>query len=74
MKTAAVLLALAAGAACGGEPACPPVAMADTTGWQVFDAGPFVFKLPPGYRDEHPIGTDSYAGLWRQGARTLTFS
>ncbi|HST63405.1 MAG TPA: hypothetical protein VLK84_32135 [Longimicrobium sp.] len=76
MKTGAILLALAAGAACGGgsETACGLGAMADTTGWQVIDAGPFVFKLPPGYRDEFALGTDSYAGTWTQGERSITFS
>ncbi|HEX2079703.1 MAG TPA: hypothetical protein VHG08_18455 [Longimicrobium sp.] len=70
----AAVLAAAACAACGQERACELGAMADTTGWQVFDAGPFVFKLPPGYRDDYPIGTDSYAGLWTQGERSITFS
>lgn len=48
--------------------------MADTAGWQVFDAGPFVFKLPPEFRDEHPIGTDSYVGLWKHGQRTILYT
>ncbi|HYW11578.1 MAG TPA: hypothetical protein VE871_06455 [Longimicrobium sp.] len=74
MKTGSILLALPAVVACGGEPACRLEAMADTTGWKVVDAGPFVFKLPPGYRDEHPIGTDAYAGSWTQGARTIRFA
>lgn len=71
---AAIGLLLSCAACGGGEPACALGTMADTAGWQVFDAGPFVFKLPPGYRDEVPIGTDSYAGLWRHGARAITFS
>ena len=73
-KRLAVLLALPVCAACGGGDPCGMRAMADTTGWRVVDAGPFVFKLPPGYRDEFALGTDSYAGLWTQGERSITFS
>jgi hypothetical protein len=73
-KRIAIFVALLSCAACGGGGACGLGAMADTTGWRVVDAGPFVFKLPPGYRDQVPIGTDSYAGLWTQGERSITFS
>lgn len=73
LRRAAAAVLLAACAACGGGDACGLGAMADTAGWQVFDAGPFVFKLPPGYRDEFPLGTDSYVGRWKQGAREITF-
>jgi hypothetical protein len=69
-----LLIVPLAGAACGEGDPCGLGAMADTTGWRVMDAGPFVFKLPPGYRDEHALGTDSYAGLWTQGERSITFS
>lgn len=75
MQRMLVLFASLGCAACGesGGP-CGLGAMADTAGWEVFDAGPFVFKLPPGYRDEHPIGMDSYVGQWSQGERTLFFT
>lgn len=73
-RSAPVALALVAGAACGGGERCELGAMADTTGWQVVDAGPFVFKLPPGYRDQYPLGTDSYVGWWTHGERSIRFS
>lgn len=60
-------------AACGGGDRCGMGAMADTTGWQVVDAGPFVFKVPPGYRDQRMRGIDSYVGAWAQGERGISF-
>ena len=47
--------------------------MADTAGWQIVDAGPFVFKLPPEYRREAGFGVDSYVGRWSQGERVMGF-
>jgi hypothetical protein len=70
---AAVLVALPVCAACERDP-CGLGTMADTAGWRVVDAGPFVFKLPPGYRDEYPLGADSYVGTWTQGERSVTFA
>jgi hypothetical protein len=60
-------------AACGRGGGCGMGAMADTAGWQVVDAGPFVFKVPPGYREEVAQGVDSYIGRWHQGARFAGF-
>lgn len=74
IKPFAAGFALTALAACGGGDACGMEAMADTTGWRVVDAGYFVFKLPPGYRDEVPIGSDSYVGEWTRGGRSVRFS
>lgn len=72
-KLLAIILALGVGAACGDGDACGLGPMADTTGWQVVDAGDFVFKLPPGYRDEMPRGIDSYVGRWKRGERWVGF-
>lgn len=70
---AAVVATSFAAAGCGGGSGCELGAMADTTGWQVVDAGHFVFKLPPGYRDEMPRGIDSYIGRWNRGERVISF-
>jgi len=71
-------------AACGdGEPAarageeqadgCRWGAAVDTAGWEVVDAGPFVFKLPPGYAERVATGVDSYVGTWVAGDRAIAF-
>lgn len=73
VKTALIVVASVVMGACGGGSGCGMGAMADTTGWQVVDAGPFVFKLPPGYRDEFARGIDSYVGHWKAGQRSITF-
>jgi hypothetical protein len=73
MKAASVFVALPGCSEIDRDP-CGMGPMEDTAGWQVVDAGPFVFKLPPGYRDEVPLGTDSYVGTWTQGERSVTFA
>lgn len=73
MRVAAIAGACVTMAACGGGSGCEMGAMADTTGWQLVDAGPFVFKVPPGYHDEMPRGIDSYIGRWTRGERVISF-
>jgi len=74
------LLALAAcrgddrpAAAAADADGCRWGAGVDTAGWEVVDAGPFVFKLPPGFREQVATGTDSYVGTWVSGDRALAF-
>jgi hypothetical protein len=45
----------------------------DTAGWQVVDAGPFVFKAPPELREQVVTGVDTYVGTWLAGERALAF-
>ena len=73
VRTALIGGALTAAAACGGGSGCGAGAMADTAGWQVVDAGPFVFKLPPAHRREPGFGVDSYVGRWSHGERLMGF-
>ena len=72
-RLAASAALLLTAAACGGGGGCGTGAMADTAGWRVVDAGPFVFKVPPDYREEHVQGVDSYIGRWVQGGRSVDF-
>jgi hypothetical protein len=72
-RFAAVALALGC-SACGGGGGCGAGALVDTAGWQVVDAGPFVFKVPPGYRQERVQGVDSYVGRWTEGERAAGFA
>lgn len=74
VRLSLIVAASVAVGACGGGSGCGTGAMADTTGWQVVDAGPFVFKVPPGYREEVAQGVDSYIGAWHQGARSAGFT
>src|SRR5262245_3217676 len=49
-----------------------PAAVND--GWQEIDAGPFLMKLPAGYRKVDVIGIDSLVGRWEMSAtRFVTF-
>ncbi|HEU4454031.1 MAG TPA: hypothetical protein VFR81_13270 [Longimicrobium sp.] len=58
-----------------GEPAdgCRWGAAVDTAGWEVVDAGPFVFKVPPGFSERVATGVDSYVGTWVAGDRAIAF-
>jgi hypothetical protein len=49
-------------------------AAASHDGWQDIDAGPFLVKLPVGYRKVDVIGIDSLVGRWEMSAtRFVTF-
>ena len=69
----------AASAACAqGRSVVPALdactgAGADTTGWQVADAGPFRFSVPPGYQRRTVQGIDSYVGEWGTAGRKVGF-
>lgn len=52
---------------------CRWPAAADTAGWAVVDAGPFVFKVPPAYREQLAAGAESYLGTFVAGDRAIAF-
>ncbi len=54
------------------EPAAPcELASANTAGWQEVDAGPFLIRLPAGYRKIDVHGIDSLVGRWELSAIQL---
>jgi|GEM_PF-5464736 len=79
VRLAVVAVTLAASAACAQSRSAPlaldPCAGpgADTTGWQVADAGPFRFSVPPGYQRRTVQGIDSYVGQWGAPGRKVGF-
>lgn len=76
MRRGLLLAAALAASACdrrSDSTVCPWPPFADTSGWAMEDAGPFVMKVPVSLDRQHAGGATGYLGLWAGDNRALAF-